>query len=235
MAEKPRPAPRILGPSGQPIRAPQSRAAGPEPPRQADAEAPPSAESPPAEEPSGGEAAPGPSQAFQVIAALTTDPRQLPAALVVLLDHDPMSAYRRRLESAQESFETSRGAVISAIGSRMTADGMPEDEAQATAARYVDQQFMSSAWDVAYQTVPALRVALVMSAGLFGGQNTPAAVLMADEDVPTMWLTTRSVALGDRFGAWAIPIERSSTMPVSVALTAENYQPLRVRYARVKV
>lgn len=231
MVESSDPTPEILGPSGEPLRDSKDRAARKNRAAQPTENVSVSDSSSKAESPSGETESPQ-SQAFQVIVGLATDPRHLPAGLVALLDHDPMDAYRRRLDSARESLESSRGGIVATVQARLVAEGMSADEAQGAAARYVDQQFISSIWDIAYQTIPAVRVALVMNAALFSEQNSGAAFLASNDDVPTMWLTTRSMDLADRFGAWSIPVERSSSMPVSIALTNDNFQPLRVRYAR---
>ena len=41
--------------------------------------------------------------------------------------------------------------------------------------------------------------------------------------------------VGAKFGAWAAPVTRDQEMPATVALTADNFQQLRLSFAKVRV
>lgn len=173
--------------------------------------------------------------AFRISVVLGVDPRLIPAMLITMLGHDPIDAYRQRVEQTRAKFDQTRDVMIGAMEAQFRTQGVPENEAQAVAIRIVEQQFMSSLWDIAYETVSGNQVAMVFSASLAGPDRVAGTILAANYDVPKVWVTTRALVAGNRFGAWAVPVERERQMPVSVMLTAENFHPLRLSVAKVKV
>ena len=231
--------PTLLGPGGEPLVLP-----GTQPASDVDAEEAPEPESVP--EPTVGQgAAPEPAAtptdpertgpAFRISVVLGVDPRLMPAMLITMLGHDPVEAYRQRAEQMRASYEQTSDVLIGATEAQLRTQGAPENEAQAAASRIVEQQFMSSLWDIAYETVSGNQVAMVFAAAFAGPDRVAATMLSANYDVPKVWVTTRALVAGNRFGVWAVPVERGRQMPVSVMLTAENFHPLRLSVAKVKV
>ncbi len=233
--------PTLLGPDGEPlvqagtqptsvpdaeaVAAPQPESA-PEPSRDQGAVPEPATESADLERT-------GPS--FRISVMLGVDPRLIPAMLITMLGHDPVDAYRQRVEQTRATFDQTRDVLVGAMEAQLRTQGAPENEAQAVAIRVIEQQYMSSLWDIAYETVSGNQVAMVFSSALAGPDRVAGTVLVANYDVPKVWVTTRAVVAGNRFGVWAVPVERERQMPVSVMLAAENFHPLRLSVAKVKV
>ncbi len=209
----------LLGPSGEPISDPAKQAGtGP------DAE---SSSEPLPDSPDG--------PAFRISIVLAVDPRLIPAMVVTLLPTDPMQGYRERIEAARPEFENSSEVTISAIEAQMRAKGASGKELGAAATAIVEHQFMSSLWDLAYHQVSGGNVALIFSAGLAPPEGFTGARIAADYNVPRLWVTSRAVTVAERLGVWAVPVDRDAPMPATVVLTSESFQPLRMRFAKVKV
>ena len=231
--------PQLLGPGGEPL-GPMPMPA-PEPAPQSAAPQPPAAPGAPAAPDTAPAAdaapAPDPSQGpvYRISTLLAVDPRAIPAALITVLNHDPFEAYKRRLDAVRPQFDQSRDVMISATEAQFIQQGAPEGDHRAAATRMVEQNFMRTLWDVCYETVSGAHVSLIFSAGLAGPERLAGALLASNAPVPTVWVTTRALTIGDRFGAWAVPVTKDTEMPATVALTAENFQQLRLSFAKVRV
>ena len=206
----------------------------PEPPTAPEAPAAPGAAPAPA---SDAAPAPDPSQGpiYRISTLLAVDPRAIPAALITVLNHDPFEAYKRRLDAVRPQFEQSRDVMISATEAQLLQQGAPDGDHRAAATRMVEQNFMRTLWDVCFETVSGAHVSLIFSAGLAGPERLAGALLASNAPVPTVWVTTRALSVGARFGAWAVPVTKDTEMPATVALTAENFQQLRLSFAKVRV
>jgi len=178
-------------------------------------------------------AAAGPS--FQISVVLAVDPRLLPATLITVLPQDPMVLFQRRVEAARPSYDRSKDVLIGAAEAQFIQQGASPGEAHATAARMIEQQFMTAMWDAIFQLVRGDQIAIVYSIGLGSSGTIPGTLVSADFDTPAVWITTRAISLGERFGAWAVPVPRDRQMPVGVPLDVEHFSPLRISFARVKV
>lgn len=231
--------PQLLGPGGEPLgptpmpaAEPAPQPAAPEPPSAPEAPAAPDAA--PA---SDAAPAPDPSQGpiYRISTLLAVDPRAIPAALITVLNHDPFEAYKRRLDAVRPQFDQSRDVMISATEAQLIQQGAFEGDHRAAATRMVEQNFMRTLWDVCYETVSGAHVSLIFSAGLAGPERLAGALLASNAPVPTVWVTTRALTVGDRFGAWAVPVTKDTEMPATVALSAENFQQLRLSFAKVRV
>ncbi len=238
--------PVLLGPSGQPLPAspppPPAAppAAEPSPPVDEPAPEPPgeaqAAESAPAPgEPGKEDAPPRPSPAYQVRVALDVDPRQVPAALVVLLPFDPMEAYRTRVEAARDQFFKSRDTLIASAEASLRARGVNVKDPRRAAASMMERQFMAQVWDSAFGAVSGAQVGLVFAAALSGGEQAIGTMLVSPFDGGRMWVTSRATVLGDRFGGWAVPVQRGDAMPATVILNRDALAPLRMNFARIRV
>ena len=231
--------PQLLGPGGEPLGPmpspapePATPAAAPEAPTASEApEAPESAPEPDAAP------APDPSQGpvYRISTLLAIDPRAIPATLITVLNHDPFEAYKRRLDAIRPQFDQTRDVMISAAEAQILRQGASDGDHRAAATRMVEQNFMRTLWDVCYETVSGAHVSLLFSAGMAGPERLAAAMLASNAPVPTVWVTTRALPIGDRFGAWAVPVTKDTEMPATVALTAENFQQLRLSFAKVRV
>lgn len=219
--------PQLLGPGGEPLGPAPMPAAEPAP-APAPAEAPPTPDAPPAPD-----ATQGP--AFRISTLLAVDPRAIPAALITVLNHDPFEAYKRRLDAVRPQFDQSRDVMISATEAQLIQQGAPDGDHRGAATRMVEQNFMRTLWDVCFETVSGAHVSLIFSAGLAGPERLAGALLASNAPVPTVWVTTRALSVGARFGAWAVPVTKDTEMPATVALTAENFQQLRLSFAKVRV
>ena len=231
--------PQLLGPGGEPL-GPMPMPAAEPAPQPAAPEAPSAPEAPAAPDtaPSSDAApAPGPSQGptYRISTLLAVDPRAIPAALITVLNHDPFEAYKRRLDAVRPQFDQSRDVMISATEAQLLQQGAPQGNHREAATRMVEQNFMRTLWDVCYETVSGAHVSLIFSAGLAGPERLAGALLASNAPVPTVWVTTRALTIGDRFGAWAVPVTKDTEMPATVALTAENFQQLRLSFAKVRV
>lgn len=219
--------PQLLGPGGEPLGPAPMPAAEPAP-APAPAEAPPTPDAPPAPD-----ATQGP--AFRISTLLAVDPRAIPAALITVLNHDPFEAYKRRLDAVRPQFDQSRDVMISATEAQLIQQGAPDGDHRGAATRMVEQNFMRTLWDVCFETVSGAHVSLIFSAGLAGPERLAGALLASNAPVPTVWVTTRALSIGARFGAWAVPVTKDTEMPATVALTADNFQQLRLSFAKVRV
>ena len=244
MAQRKNNRPVLFGPSGQPLPAspPAPPAAPPaaEPPPPTAEPAPsgvaPPAESAPASAEPREEAAPGrASPSYQVRVALDVDPRQVPAALVVLLPFDPMEAYRTRVEAARDQFFKSRDTLIASAEASLRGRGVNVKDPRRAAASMIERQFMAQVWDSAFGAVSGAQVGLVFAAALSGGEQAIGTMLVSPFDGGRMWVTTRAAILGDRFGAWAAPVQRGDAMPATVILNQDALAPLRMNFARIRV
>ena len=244
MAQRKNNRPVLFGPSGQPL--PASPPAPPAAPPVAEpapptAEPAPSGVAPPAESAPASaepreEAAPGrASPSYQVRVALDVDPRQVPAALVVLLPFDPMEAYRTRVEAARDQFFKSRDTLIASAEASLRARGVNVKDPRRAAASMIERQFMAQVWDSAFGAVSGAQVGLVFAAALSGGEQAIGTMLVSPFDGGRMWVTTRAAILGDRFGAWAAPVQRGDAMPATVILNQDALAPLRMNFARIRV
>lgn len=225
--------PQLLGPGGEPLGPMPMPAAEPAP--QPAAPQPPSAP----EAPAAPDAAPAPDPTqgpiYRISTLLAVDPRAIPAALITVLNHDPFEAYKRRLDAVRPQFEQTRDVMISATEAQLLQQGAAEGDHRTVAARMVEQNFMRTLWDVCFETVSGAHVSLIFSAGLGGPERLAGALLASNAPVPTVWVTTRALSIGARFGAWAVPVTKDTEMPATVALTAENFQQLRLSFAKVRV
>ena len=125
-------APQLLGPGGEPMGPSGAAAAAPK-------------EAPATQEDTGPDAATPEGPAFHVSAVLAVPPQVTMATLVAMMNHDPMEAYKRRLEAARPDFEQSRDVLIAAAEARLMSqapEGDP-DKYGAAAMRYVEQAFMA--------------------------------------------------------------------------------------------
>ncbi len=231
--------PQLLGPGGEPLGPTPMPAAEPAPqPAAPEKPSAPGAPSAPDTAPAADAApAPDPSQGpiYRISTLLAVDPRAIPAALITVLNHDPFEAYKRRLDAVRPQFDQSRDVMISATEAQLIQQGAFEGDHRAAATRMVEQNFMRTLWDVCYETVSGAHVSLIFSAGLAGPERLAGALLASNAPVPTVWVTTRALTAGDRFGAWAVPVTRDTEMPATVALSAENFQQLRLSFAKVRV
>ena len=238
--------PVLLGPSGQPLpAAPPPPPAPPppeEPPAPAEPKQPPAAEtqaaespSAPAESPKDAEAPARPSPPYQVRVALDADPRQVPATLVVLLPFDPTEAYRTRLEAARDQFFKSRDTLIASAEASLRAQGVNVNDPRRAAASMIERQFMAQVWDSAFSAVSGAQVGLVFAAALSGGEQAIGTMLVSPFDGGRMWVTSRATVLGDRFGAWAMPVQKRDAMPATAILNRDALAPLRMNFARIRV
>jgi hypothetical protein len=172
--------------------------------------------------------------AFHVSAVLAVPPQVTMATLIAMMNHDPMKAYKRRLEAARPQFEQSREVLIAAAEARLMSQS-PEGDHRPSAIRYVDQGFMAELWDMCFETVSGAQVSIIFSARVAGPEHVASTILSSNAEVPGMWVTTRALQVGDRFGVWAAPVMRDQPMPATVPLSADNFQQLRINYARVQV
>lgn len=228
----------LLGPSGQPL--PAAPSPPPEPAPAAESESPPAADTPaaesepaPAESPKDAEAPQGPP--YQVRVALDVDPRHVPATLVVLLPFDPTEAYRTRVEAARDQFFKSRDTLIASAEASIRAQGVNVSDPRRAAASMIERQFMAQVWDSAFGAVSGAQVGLVFAAALSGGEQAIGTMLVSPFDGGRMWVTTRATLLGDRFGAWAMPVQKRDPMPATVILNRDALAPLRMNFARIRV
>lgn len=228
--------PQLLGPGGEPLGPMPMPAAEPTPPP-AEAEAPQAPEAPQSQPAPESQPAPDPQQGptFRMSALLAVDPRAMPATLITVLNHDPFEAYKRRLDAVRPHFDQSRDVMISATEAQLIQQGAPDGDHRTAATRMVEQNFMRSLWDVCFETVSGAHVSLIFSAGLAGPERLAGVMLASNLPVPTVWVTTRAVNVGPRFGAWAVPVTSDQEMPATVALTADNFQQLRLSFAKVRV
>lgn len=233
--------PVLLGPSGQPLPAAPSPPPTPppaaEPPAPAEPESPTAAEAEPA--PAGAakdaEAPKGASPPYQVRVALDVDPRHIPATLVVMLPFDPTEAYRTRIEAARDQFFKSRDTLIASAEASIRAQGVKVNDPRRAAAGMIERQFMAQVWDSAFGAVSAAQVGLVFAAALSGGEQAVGTMLLSPFDGGRMWVTSRATVLGDRFGAWAMPVQKRDPMPATVILNRDALEPLRMNFARIRV
>ena len=232
--------PQLLGPGGEPLGpapmpaadpAPQPHAATP--PAAPDAPSAPDTTPPAQSEPQADARPQGPT--YQISTLLAIDPRAVPATLITVLNHDPFEAYKRRLDAVRPQFDQTRDVMISAAEAQFLRQGAPDGDLRAAATRMVEQNFMRTLWDVCYETVSGAQVSLIFSAGMAGPERLAAALLASNASVPTVWVATRALTIGNRFGAWAVPVTSDTEMPATVALTAENFQQLRLSFAKVRV
>ena len=218
-------APQLLGPGGEPM-GPSGTSAGV------------SNEASATQEDTGAAAAAMPEgPAFHVSAVLAVPPQVTMATLVAMMNHDPMEAYKRRLEAARPDFEQSRDVLIAAAEARFMSqapEGDPDTYA-AAAMRYVEQAFMAELWDMCFETVSGSQVSIIFSSAVGGPEHIASTIMSSDAEVPAVWVTTRAIQVGDRFGVWAVPVMRQQEMPVTVPLTSDNFHHLRVTYAKVQV
>lgn len=240
MAEPRNKRPVLLGPSGQPL------PAAPSPPPAAEPAAPEEPESPPAADTPAAESEPAPTEAakdaeapqgppYQVRVALDVDPRHVPATLVVLLPFDPTEAYRTRVEAARDQFFKSRDTLIASAEASIRAQGVNVSDPRRAAASMIERQFMAQVWDSAFGAVSGAQVGLVFAAALSGGEQAIGTMLVSPFDGGRMWVTTRATLLGDRFGAWAMPVQKRDPMPATVILNRDALAPLRMNFARIRV
>ena len=240
MAQSRNKRPVLLGPSGQPLPSAPSSPPAAERPAPAEPESPPAADAPAAESepasadaPKDAEAPTGPP--YQVQVALDVDPRNIPATLVVLLPFDPTEAYRTRIEAARDQFFKSRDTLIASAEASIRAQGVKVNDPRRAAAGMIERQFMAQVWDSAFGAVSAAQVGLVFAAALSGGEQAVGTMLLSPFDGGRMWVTTRATVLGDRFGAWAMPVQKRDPMPATVILNRDALAPLRMNFARIRV
>ncbi len=225
--------PQLLGPGGEPLGpAPMPAAEPTAPPAEAEAPAPPLGQPAPDSQPAH-DPAQGPP--YRISALFAVDPRVIPAALITVLNHDPFDAYKRRLDAVRPHFDQSRDVMISAAEAQFIRQGAPDGDHRGAATRMVEQNFMRTLWDVCFETVSGAHVSLIFSAALAGPERMAGALLASNQPVPTVWVATRALSVGQRFGAWAVPVTRDQEMPASVALTSDNFQQLRLSFAKVRV
>jgi len=232
--------PVLLGPSGQPL--PAAPSPPPAPPPAAEPESPPAAEAQAAEAQAAttesqkdAEARTQPSPPYQVRVALDVDPRHIPATLVVLLPFDPTEAYRTRVEAARDQFFKSRDTLIASAEASIRAQGVNVSDPRRAAAGMIERQFMAQVWDSVFAAVTGAQVGLVFAAALSGGEQAIGTMLVSPFDGGRMWVTTRATVLGDRFGAWAMPIQKRDPMPATAILNRDALAPLRMNFARIRV
>ena len=181
------------------------------------------------------EASAQPRVNYQVKVALDVDPRQVPAALVVLLPFDPTEAYRSRVETARDQFFKTRDTMVAAAEASLRASNVNVNDPRRAAAGMIERQFMGQIWDAVFGAVSGAQVGLVYAAALSGGERAIGTMLVSPFDGDRMWVTSRSNMIGDRFGAWAIPVNRGDQMPATVILNLEELEALRMNFARVRV
>jgi len=167
--------------------------------------------------------------------ALDVDPRNIPATLVVLLPFDPTEAYRTRIEAARDQFFKSRDTLIASAEASIRAQGVKVNDPRRAAAGMIERQFMAQVWDSALGAASAEQVGLVFAAALSGGEQAVGTMLLSPFDGGRMWVTTRATVLGDRFGAWAMPVQKRDPMPATVILNRDALAPLRMNFARIRV
>ena len=214
-------APQLLGPGGEPL-GPSGVGYGvPD-----DVSATPTDVDPDAIVPEG--------PAFHVSVVLAVPPQVTMATLIAMMNHDPIQAYKRRLDAARPQFEQSRDVMVSAAEARLMSQS-PEGDHRANAVRFVEQGFMAELWDLCFETVSGAQVSIIFSAGVAGPEHVASTILSSNAEVPSMWITTRALRVGDRFGVWAAPVMREQQMPVAVPLTSDNFHQLRITYAKVQV
>ena len=175
--------------------------------------------------------------AFHVSAVLAVPPQVTMATLIAMMNHDPMAAYKRRLEAARPDFEQSRDLLIAAAEARFMSQA-PEGDPDVygvAAMRYVEQAFMAELWDMCFETVSGSQVSIIFASAVGGPEHVATTIMSSNAEVPAVWVTTRAIQLGDRFGVWAVPVMRQQEMPVTVPLTSDNFHQLRVTYAKVQV
>ncbi len=247
MAQRKNNPPVILGPGGQPLPAsappqapeepPQAPGEQPEPPadEQPTPEAPQADEATSATEEARTEAAAPLQVTYQVKVALDVDPRQIPAALVVLLPFDPNEAYRTRVEASRDQFFKTRDTLVAAAEASLRSRGVNVKDPRRAAAGMIERQFMAQIWDAAFSAVSGAQVGLVYAAALSGGEQAIGTMLVSPFDGARMWVTSRANMLGDRFGAWAMPVRRGDEMPATTVLNRAALEPLRMNFARVRV
>ena len=246
MAQSRNKRPVLLGPSGQPLPAtptpPPEPAPAAQPPAPAQPEAPPAAKGQAAdaapqttESQKDAEARTQPSPPYQVRVALDVDPRHVPAILVVMLPFDPTEAYRTRVEAARDQFFKSRDTLIASAEASIRAQGVNVSDPRRAAASMIERQFMGQVWDSAFGAVSGAQVGLVFAAALSGGEQAIGTMLMSPFDGGRMWVTSRATLLGDRFGAWAMPVQKRDPMPATVILNRDALAPLRMNFARIRV
>ena len=238
MAQSRNKRPVLLGPSGQPLPATPSPPPAAEPPAPEEPESPPPAEgeaAAPAEAAKESEAPKAPSPPYQVQVALDVDPRHIPATLVVLLPFDPTEAYRTRVEAARDQFYKSRDTLIASAEASIRAQGVKVNDPRRAAAGMIERQFMAQVWDSAFGAVTGAQVGLVFAAALSGSEQAVGTMLLSPFDGGRMWVTSRATVLGDRFGAWAMPVQKRDPMPATVILNRDALAPLRMNFARIRV
>ena len=175
--------------------------------------------------------------AFHVSAVLAVPPQVTMATLIAMMNHDPMEAYKRRLEAARPDFEQSRDVLIAAAEARFMSQA-PEGDPDvygAAAMRYVEQAFMAELWDMCFETISGSQVSIIFASAVGGPDHVASTIMSSNAEVPAVWVTTRAIQVGDRFGVWAVPVMRQQEMPVTVPLTSDNFHQLRVTYAKVQV
>ena len=167
--------------------------------------------------------------------ALDVDPRHVPATLVVLLPFDPTEAYRTRVEAARDQFFKSRDTLIASAEASIRAQGVNVSDPRRAAASMIERQFMAQVWDSTFRR-------RVRRAGGVGVRRR--AVPAASRPSAPCWCR-RSTAgacgsppaptlLGDRFGAWAMPVGKRDPMPATVILNRDALAPLRMNFARIR-
>ena len=217
-------APQLLGPGGEPM-GPSGTGDGA--PTEASA----------TQEDTGADAVVPEGPAFHVSAVLAVPPQVTMATLIAMMNHDPMEAYKRRLEAARPDFEQSRDVLIAAAEARFMSQA-PEGDPDmygAAAMRYVEQAFMAELWDMCFETVSGSQVSIIFASAVGGPDHVASTIMSSNAEVPAVWITTRAIQVGDRFGVWAVPVMRQQEMPVTVPLTSDNFHQLRVTYAKVQV
>ncbi len=217
-------APQLLGPGGEPM-GPSGTGDGA------------STEASATQEEAGADAVVPEGPAFHVSAVLAVPPQVTMATLIAMMNHDPMEAYKRRLEAARPDFEQSRDVLIAAAEARFMSrapEGDP-DMYGAAAMRYVEQAFMAELWDMCFETISGSQVSIIFASAVGGPDHVASTNMSSNAEVPAVWVTTRAIQVGDRFGVWAVPVMRQQEMPVTVPLTSDNFHQLRVTYAKVQV
>ena len=148
-------APQLLGPGGEPM-GPSGTGDGA--PTEASA----------TQEDTGADAVVPEGPAFHVSAVLAVPPQVTMATLIAMMNHDPMEAYKRRLEAARPDFEQSRDVLIAAAEARFMSQA-PEGDPDmygAAAMRYVEQAFMAELWDMCFETVSGSQVSIIFASAV---------------------------------------------------------------------
>ena len=217
-------APQLLGPGGEPMGLSGTGDGA-------------STEASATQEDTGADAVVPEGPAFHVSAVLAVPPQVTMATLIAMMNHDPMEAYKRRLEAARPDFEQSRDVLIAAAEARFMSQA-PEGDPDmygAAAMRYVEQAFMAELWDMCFETISGSQVSIIFASAVGGPDHVASTLMSSNAEVPAVWVTTRAIQVGDRFGVWAVPVMRQQEMPVTVPLTSDNFHQLRVTYAKVQV